>query len=179
MVMALLGVPFVSEPPEFEEVIDQTRPWDELVCDLSLGKARSVAQKYDEAVVVGADTFVVFENEYIGKPADDDQARERLRSLGGKSCAIATGLAVINARLGDEFTAAVETIAHIKPLSESDVDDYIENGYHIGKASAISIEVVDRIEGERSAALGLPAGLLAEQLRSLGFNVSGRPLSSA
>ncbi len=173
VLLSLLGIEFQTVEPDFEEVLTEAIPAGDLAQQMALGKARSVAKQDSDAVVIGADTFVVFQDRYLGKTADDDEARALITELSGNDCTIVTGYAVISSAAG-EFAESIETVVHVKKMTSSEIDAYIESGEHIGKAAALSLPVVDRIDGDKSAALGLPLRQLADVL-ALHFTISAQP----
>ena len=77
-IMTLLRIPFEAVASEYEEDMTLDFPPRELVQHLALGKAKAVAQKYENAIVIGGDTIVVFENHRLGKPKTPEHAREML-----------------------------------------------------------------------------------------------------
>ena len=88
-------------------------PTAEAVAALALEKARAVAGRVSEGVVLGADTVVVVDGEALGKPADAAEARAMLRRLRGRTHEVITGVAVVDAVTGRAASAAVVTAVAI------------------------------------------------------------------
>jgi septum formation protein len=136
---------------------------------LALDKAKRVAERRPDAVVIGADTVVVSRGQRLGKPADADEARAMLRRLHGRKHEVWTGIAVVHR--GDQRTAAECTVVRFARLSERDVEDYVASGESLDKAGAYGIQglagqFIRGIEGDYTNVVGLPLarlrGLLEE-----------------
>jgi len=130
---------------------------------LALDKARRVAAKRPDALVIGADTVVVLRGQRLGKPADRDEARAMLRRLHGRRHEVWTGLAVVHGE--DQRTASECTVVHMARLAESDLEDYLVAGESLDKAGAYGIQglagqFVRRIEGDYTTVVGLPLARL-------------------
>jgi nucleoside triphosphate pyrophosphatase len=133
---------------------------------LARSKAEAVAQRLEEGVVLGADTTVVVENQILGQPQDDDDARRMLRLLSGKWHDVLTGVALV--RVGGETRVAHEaTRVRFAEMSESEIDWYIASGEPVGKAGAYGIQgkaalFIEEIEGDYFNIMGLPIRLVYE-----------------
>ncbi len=93
-------------PSEIEETLE-TGPVPEAVARLALRKARAVAARHGEGVVLAADTVVVLDGEALGKPSGPEEAGAMLRRLRGREHAVVTAVAVVEARSGREKALAV------------------------------------------------------------------------
>jgi septum formation protein len=141
---------------------------------LAYFKARSVAEQCLGATVLGADTIVACDGEVMGKPKDADDARRMLCKLSRNTHEVITGVAVLRPTPGGEgemeriLSSAVTTVT-MRPMSEEEIQAYIDSGEWDGKAGAYAIqETADRfvvhIDGSWSNIVGLPMELLAEVL---------------
>lgn len=134
---------------------------------LALDKARRVAAKRPEAVVIGADTVVVLRGRRLGKPADAAEARAMLERLHGRRHEVWTGVAVVR---GDEQRTGAEcTVVHFQKLEPEDLDLYVRSGESLDKAGAYGIQglagqFVRRIEGDYGTVVGLPLARLRQLL---------------
>jgi len=130
---------------------------------LALDKARRVAGKRPEAVVIGADTVVVLRGQRLGKPASAEEAREMLARLHGRRHEVWTGLAVVR---GDEQRTGAEcTLVHFQKLTADEIDRYVRSGESLDKAGGYGIQglagqFVRRIEGDYGTVVGLPLARL-------------------
>lgn len=165
-------------PSNFEENLDHSRPVEEVAIELALGKAEDVAKDYPEAIVIGADTIVVIDGRQLGKPKDEAEARRTLELLAGRVNTVATGIAVIQKQSDAVLTVAVASKVYFKPFDREVMEAYIASGDWHDKAGSYSVQngsqLIERIEGEYDAVLGLPTKALSELLRSLG--VVSRPV---
>jgi septum formation protein len=135
---------------------------------LALEKARRVAARRPEALVIGADTVVVARGVRLGKPADAEEARAMLRRLQGRTHEVWTGLAVV--RAGEQRTAAEVTAVQFVRLTEPEIAAYVATGEPLDKAGAYGIQgaaaqLVRRVEGDYSNVVGLPLARLRQLLR--------------
>lgn len=130
---------------------------------LALDKARRVAARRPDAVVIGADTVVVLRGERLGKPADRAEAAAMLGRLHGRKHEVWTGLAVV-AR-GEQRTAAECTTVRFARLSAEEIEAYVASGEPLDKAGAYGIQglagqFVKGIEGDYTNVVGLPLARL-------------------
>jgi septum formation protein len=86
---------FESHPSLFEE--DMTLDMDpySLAKHLSFGKANSLVSNFPNAVIIGADTFIVHEGKLLGKPHTPEKAFQTLKLLSGKTHSVLTGVSII------------------------------------------------------------------------------------
>jgi septum formation protein len=143
---------------------------------ISLGKAMSVAVKYPDAIIIGADTFVIAGNILMGKPDDEDEARAMLTAISGKSHNVITGFAIIDTASGKTVSRVVETKVYIRRLSDEEIDAYIRTGEPLGKAGAYAVQglgalFVERIEGDYYNVVGLPLCALMNALKEFGIRL--------
>ncbi|HEV2489004.1 MAG TPA: Maf family protein [Candidatus Acidoferrales bacterium] len=141
-------------------------------------KARAVAQlvaakSHDgSAIIVAADTTVELEGEILGKPSSAENARAMIRRLSGRTHEVLTGLAVLPVS-GVRFRVVVEsTRVSFAPISDSEIEAYIQSGEPLDKAGAYAIQgrggkFITRIEGCYFNVMGLPLARLYAILREL------------
>jgi septum formation protein len=138
---------------------------------LALDKARRVALRRADAVVVAADTVVVLRGLRMGKPATPAEAGEMLGRLHGRTHDVWTGLAVVRGR--EQRTAAERTRVSFVRLSPEEIDAYVATGEPLDKAGAYGIQgaagqFVRWIEGDYFNVVGLPLARLRAVLREFG-----------
>jgi septum formation protein len=175
-ILAKTKLPFIVVPSKYEEDMTLQMPPIELAKHLSLGKAKSVANDYKDAIIIGADTFVVFKNKLLGKPKNDQQAREMLQMLRGNENDLITGVTIIDTLNNKEKSFHEISRVFMKDISDEMIDSYIKTGEPLHMAGAYSIQeigaiFIDRIEGDFFNAMGLPLARLAEELKGFGVNV--------
>lgn len=125
------------------------------------------------AVVLGSDTEVILDDRVFGKPADAADAAAMLRTLSGRTHEVLTAVSLVSA--GREAQAASLTRVTVEPLSDADIQRYLDSGDWHGKAGAYAIQGrfeahVARLEGSYSGVMGLPLFETARLLRGFGIN---------
>ncbi len=148
----------------------------QLAMQISLEKAQSVAGKYPDAVIIGADTFGVLDGRIIGKPGTAEEARAMLKSIGGKCHLVITGYSIIDTACGKSVSGTVETRVYIKELTPEEIDAYVKTGEPLDKAGAYAIQglgalFVEKIEGDYFNVVGLPVYALMNALKEFGIRV--------
>jgi len=133
------------------------------VAAVALDKARAVAREWmgGPAVVLGADTEVVLDGRYLGKPRDAADAARMLRALSGRTHEVVTGLALVDAPSGREETLAVTTRVTMLDASDEDIAAYVATGEPLDKAGAYAVQglgarLVARVDGCFTNVVGLP-----------------------
>lgn len=142
---------------------------------LGLGKAKEVAKHYDDAIIIAADTFVVYKNKFLGKPKTEKKAREMLKELSGKSVKIITGYAIIDTKNDIEINSYGEGEVKIKKLTDEEIDDYISTGEPMERAGAFAIQekgsvIIESTSGDYQAMVGLPVYQIYHILKGFGIN---------
>ncbi len=169
--LAQIGLPFRVVPSCAEENIDADLTPDFLVQSLSLLKAADVAKSQgDGAIIIGADTVVVFEDEILTKPKDASDAKAMLARLSGKCHRVLTGLTVFRRRDGKSISVTEETKVYFKELSEKEIEAYVKTKEPLDKAGAYGIQglggvFVEKIEGDYYNVVGLPMMRLGKLLQ--------------
>jgi septum formation protein len=140
---------------------------------LAREKASAIAQRDPDLITIGADTIVVVDRKILGKPVDKADAARMLRLLSGREHTVITAVAVAR---GKELQSAVEQVrVKFRQLREEEIDAYIATGEPMDKAGAYGIQgfgatIVERVEGDYFAVMGLPLVRLVALLRDLGVN---------
>lgn len=151
-----------------EEPLEGLSP-EELALHHSREKARDVASRSQEALIISADTFVVCKGKILGKPSSEDNARETLRKISGQVVEVITGVTLLDTGSGMEISEYEVTRVFIKNLSQQEIDSYVRTGEPFGKAGSFAIQgkgalFVERIEGDYPNVVGLPLFRLGRML---------------
>lgn len=170
-----IGVTFEIIKAEGEEVITSAIP-TEAVKELSGQKAREVAAKCDGTVIIGADTVVAADGLILGKPKDREDAMRMLRILQGKEHEVITGVTVFLKEQKKTVQFAEVTKVHVFPMTEEQIEDYIESKEPMDKAGAYGIQgkfaaYVSGIEGDYNNVVGLPVGRLYQEVLAAGVDL--------
>jgi len=136
---------------------------------LALAKAKDVAERFPDELVMGADTVVDFQGEVIGKPKGRTHAEQITRMLFSTPHRVITGVAIVRLKDQIEIVKAAETVVYPKRLTDEQIAGHIKNGGWKGKAGAYGIqetgdEFVERIEGSFTNVIGLPMELVESLL---------------
>ena len=174
--LALLGIPFDVRGPSFDEQLVVGRSAIEQVQSFAQGKARSVARQEPEAFVLGSDTVIELDHDVLGKPANLSEARSMLLRLAGRDHYVHTAVALARSARAIEVVALSTTTVRMKPFDERAHEGYLATRESLGKAGAYSIQgvgggLVDSIDGDFTAVVGLPLRLVGVLLTQAGLTV--------
>jgi septum formation protein len=158
-----------------EDIDPKLKPND-LVLSIAQGKARAVAVKYPDAIIIAADTVGVIGGRIIGKPHNAAEAVHMLKSLSGKSHRVVTGFIVLDSRSCKQISRTVETRVYFNELSDNEIKAYVKTGEPLDKAGGYAIQglgsiLVKKINGDYYNVMGLPLNALAEALKEFGIRV--------
>ena len=137
---------------------------------LARGKCAVLSQREPDAVIIAADTIVVVDGDVLGKPADASDAARMLRRLASRPHTVFTAVAV--ARGGRMESGVEEVRVTFRALDHVTIEKYIATGEPMDKAGAYGIQgfgaaLVERIDGDYFAVMGLAIGRMLELLRRL------------
>ncbi len=174
------GIRFESRPVLFDETRRPSELRGDYVRRVALGKARAAANDSHEAddwLFIGADTIVVANDEILGKPISEADARRMLRLLRGAVHEVHTGVAIVQRPGALEGIIDETTRVTFAPLSDEDIESYIATGEPFEKAGAYAIQgiagrYVTRIDGCYFNVVGLPLARLWSLLRDFGWTDS-------
>lgn len=171
-----IGLNFEIDKSDYVEDMSLPMKPEELAKFLSGKKAGAVAHKYSEGIIIAADTFIVLENEILGKPHTEEKAREMLRKISGQVVCSVTGFTVFDAGSKKEISQAVSTKIFIKELDRKEIDNYVATGETLDKAGAFGIQnrgtlIIEKIEGSYSNIVGLPLFEMGAVLKEFGISI--------
>jgi septum formation protein len=175
-----IGLPFRAQSSDAdEEPPERRRPHESperFAVRLAVAKARAVAAQLGRGLVIGADTVVVGRGKLLGKPRDGREAHAFLLRLSGRRHRVATGVAVVDAGTGRVASGASTARVRMRAFGTAEAARYVATGEPLDKAGAYGIQgrgalLVEAIEGDYYAVVGLPLVLLAELLGRFGVDV--------
>lgn len=170
-----LGLSFRTAAVEVDERPPAGEAPEDLVRRLSLAKARAAALTCREpALVVGADTVVVFGGRVLGKPADAADARCMLRAMRGRMHRVCSAVSFVDTVAGCAAAWLAETQVRMRPYSNQEIEDYLATGDPFDKAGGYAIQhpgfrPVESVVGCYANVMGLPLCLLAHGLEQFDF----------
>lgn len=172
-ILRAVGWTFEKQIADIDETELPNEPPADYVQRLAREKSLAVAEKNTNALILGADTTVVIENQIIGKPTDFEDARRMLKLLSGKWHEVLTGIALIKAADGNFETKVdlQQTRVKFAELSDEAIEFLIEHGAPLDKAGAYAVQAqaalfIERIEGDYWNVVGLPVNLVFKLLKS-------------
>ncbi len=152
------GIDFIIDASSIEEVMNDSLPLTQRLINLAYDKGFPIHQKYQQDVVISADTIVYHEGDIIGKAENEDEARKTLLRLSQSTHVVYTSVCVFR---GEDVISFVDsTRVTFKDIS-TDIDDYITSLEWVGKAGAYGIQgaaecFVSSVEGDKDNVIGLP-----------------------
>ncbi len=174
-----LQLPFEVHAPQVDETPRAGEPPENLARRLALAKARAVATRYPQAVVIGSDQVADLEGEPLGKPGSHERAVEQLRRMRGRTVIFQTALSVVCLARGFEMSDLAAVKVRFRALSDAEIDTYLrrEEPYDCAgsaKSEGLGIALLESIENDDPTALvGLPLIRTARMLRAAGLPVLG------
>jgi septum formation protein len=159
------GWPFAVAAANIDEAARDGEAAIEYVERLACEKAEAVAEGRASGLVLGADTVVVVDGRVLGKPADEEDARRMLKSLGGRWHDVLSGVALVRAETNEVLVAHELTRVRFASLSDAEIDWYVSTGETQDKAGAYAIQgraalFIEEIEGDYWNVVGLPVRLV-------------------
>lgn len=167
----LIGIAHEVRPANIDETLRPRETPRRYAERLAREKASAIATRDPDLITIGADTVVVINRKVLGKPADATDAARMLRMLSGREHTVITAVAVSRGR---KLRSAIEEVrVKFRRLRDDEIDAYIAMGEPMDKAGAYGIQgygatIVERIEGDYFAVMGLPLVRLVGLMRDVG-----------
>ncbi len=176
-ILGFVGWQFTKDVADIDETEFAGENPADYVQRLARTKAETVAEKYQNAIILGADTTVVVENEIIGKPCDLEDARRMLRKLSGRWHEVLTGVALVKTEEGKRKTlvSMQKTSVKFVELSESEITYLVEKGEPLDKAGGYAVQAqaalfIEEIRGDYWNVVGLPIQLVYRLFQEIAEN---------
>ncbi|GMR16870.1 MAG: nucleoside triphosphate pyrophosphatase [Gammaproteobacteria bacterium] len=172
-----LGIEFETASPETDETPLEDETPQQLVERLSIAKAKAVADKTSNALVIGSDQVSVINGEIIGKPLTHENAVKQLQNASGKTVTFYTGLCLYNSATHQYQSEVVPFNVVFRQLSEQQIDSYLkkEQPYNCAgsfKSEALGIILFEKLQGEDpNTLMGLPLIRLVKMLEKEHFSI--------
>lgn len=171
-----MGLSFEQIPSNFEEYFDDSRPVEEVVKELGLGKALDVAKDNPDGVVIGSDLIVVIDGKQIGKPESVEEAKQFLRNLSNRTHQLICSVAIVCLDKNYQKVAVETAEVTFDIIPESVIEDYVATGTTYDKAGGYAIQhplmkpLITKIKGRLDTIVGLPTNLVKNLLAELGID---------
>jgi septum formation protein len=177
----LIGIVHEVRPANIDETMRPREAPRRYAERLAREKASTIATRDPDLITIGADTVVVIDRKVLGKPADAADAARMLRMLSGREHTVITAVAVARGR---KLRSAIEEVrVKFRRLRDDEIEAYIAMGEPMDKAGAYGIQgygatIVERIEGDYFAVMGLPLVRLVGLMRDVGVRYQFRDLTT-
>jgi len=174
--LARLGLPFEVCAPDLDETPSSGELPVATALRLSEAKARAVAARYEDALVIGSDQVADCDGRAVSKPGDRATAQRELRALSGRTIVFHTGIALVDAKTGRCQREMVDVVSVFRTLTDAEIDAYLdrEAPYDCAggvKSEALGIALFERITSDDPTALvGLPLIALCRMLLAEGVS---------
>ncbi len=167
-----VGFEFSIVPPDVDEDWGDGEAPEQVAVKLATQKARAVAEKIGKGFVVGADTLVVLDGRFLGKPQNAAEAREMLQFLSGRTHEVFTGFAIVARPEGRVLTDWERTAVTFRTLEPWEIERYVAIERPFDKAGAYGIQdtsalFVESIHGSYYNVVGFPLAKFYVRLKKL------------
>ncbi|MGH9904415.1 MAG: Maf family protein [Pyrinomonadaceae bacterium] len=176
-ILRAVGWPFEIHAANIDETRTDSESAVSYVRRLAVAKASVVAERFSSELVLGADTIVLVENEILGQPHGEDDARRMLKLLSGRWHEVLTGVGLV--RSGDSLCVVdcERTRVRFCEMSAAEIDWYVATGEPKDKAGAYAIQgsaalFIEEIQGDYFNIVGLPIRLIYELAKPFGVQPS-------
>ncbi|CAN5508358.1 Maf family protein [soil metagenome] len=169
-ILTSVGWEFIKDSADIDESELEGEKPEDYVQRLAREKAEAVAQRYDEGLVLGADTTVVINQQIIGKPIDLDDARRMIKLLSGNWHEVLTGVAIVEVQSLKTSIGLQRTRVKFAAMTDEEIDFLVCLGEPLDKAGAYAVQAqaalfIEKIEGDYWNVVGLPVSLVFELLK--------------
>lgn len=167
-IMEMLNIPFEIIVADIDEKINPDNELRSEIENVSFLKALKVFNDNKDAVVVGADTIVVVNNEVLGKPKNEEDAKRMLKLLQGNMHHVITGVTILSNNESETFSNVSEV--YFIPLTDEEIEEYIKTKEPMDKAGAYAIQgigakFIKKINGDFYSIMGLPLSELGLKIK--------------
>src|SRR5436309_4662815 len=168
------GIEFQMVPSDVPEIHHEQMTAREISQINAYRKARSVAKRNPDALVLAADTLVSLKTELFGKPATLEAAYEMLERLSGRTHDVVTGVCLLHLRSHRQRITSESTTVTFRPLDAVKIRRYLAKVNPLDKAGAYAIQeegdlIIERISGSYTNVVGLPIERLGAELQAWGL----------
>ncbi|MBT9185651.1 Maf family protein [Pectobacterium punjabense] len=171
-----LALPFICASPDIDETPRPGEDATNLVIRLAESKARALAARYPNHLIIGSDQVCVLGNAITGKPHNKVNAIRQLQQASGRCVSFFTGLALFNSATQATQSLAEPFDVHFRTLTNAEIDGYLEkeqpwNCAGSFKSEGLGIALFERLSGrDPNTLIGLPLIALIQMLQKEGVN---------
>lgn len=166
-ILTSVGWEFTKDVADIDETERESESPEVYVQRLAREKAETVAKRYENEIVLGADTTVVINDQIIGKPNDLDDARRMIKMLSGNWHEVLTGIAVVRSQNLESIVGIQSTRVKFSQMNDAEIEFLVKYGEPLDKAGAYAVQAqaalfIEKIEGDYWNVVGLPINLVYE-----------------
>lgn len=171
-----LRLPFVCASPAVDETPHPGEAVAALVERLALAKARALAGKFPDSLIIGSDQACALDSRILGKPGNAENARAQLQACSGRRVTFHTGLALYDTRKQGAQQCVDTYTVQFRDLSAEEIARYVELEQPFDCAGSFKVEglgitLFSALEGKDfNSLIGLPLLSLCAMLRAAGLN---------
>jgi septum formation protein len=179
-----LRVPFEVTSPDIDETALPNESAHDAALRLSALKARAVAERFPNALIIGSDQIASLNGQHLGKPGNHAAATAQLRLMRGQEMVFHTGLSLYNSQRQRLHTQVVLTRVRIRMLTDQQIENYLllDQPYDCAgsaRSEGLGIAIMDTLSGDDPTALiGLPLIALTQMLSNEGYDVLSQDVLS-
>lgn len=172
-----LGLPFTTEAPGVDETPQNGESPRDLAVRLALAKARDVARRHPQAIVIGSDQVADLAGQPLGKPGNHERAVAQLRAMRGQTVIFQTAVSVVCQATGFKQSDLAAVEVRFRALEDDEIERYLraEQPYDCAgsaKSEGLGIALLDAIlSDDPTALIGLPLIALSRMLRAAGVQL--------
>lgn len=172
-----LQLPFATDRPDADESPLRGEAPPATATRLAVAKARAVAARWPDALIIGSDQVAYLGDEIFGKPGTAERAIAQLQRMRGQRVIFHTALAVLNTRSGQVQIEGVPTMVRFRALSDAEIARYVARELPLdcagsAKSEGLGITLLEAMQGDDPTALiGLPLIALSRMLRAEGVSL--------
>lgn len=173
-----LGIDFQTAPPDYDETPSQNETAEETALRLAVGKAHSLAARFPEALIIGADQVAWCNGTQLGKPMNVTNAQHMLAFLSGKNIEFYSAVCLLNTFSGNLQTHVDKTVVAMRKLTSAQISRYLEREPDAvfcagaAKSEGLGAALLERVNStDPNALISLPVFKLIDFLEVEGFNV--------
>ena len=167
--LSSLGYNFEVVSINCDEVYPENLPVEQIAAYLSELKSNAYGTVANDEILITADTIVAIEDEVLGKPLDEFNAKQMLRQLSGKTHQVFTGITVRNSHKSITQT----DVAHVEidEVTDNEIDFYIKNYKPFDKAGSYGVQEwfgmakIKKLTGSYYTVMGLPTHLVYQTFK--------------
>lgn len=171
-----LGLDFICDSPDIDESPQANETPQQLVARLAQNKAKAVAARHPNALIIASDQCAVLDGKILGKPGDHHTAVEQLQAASGKKVEFLTSLVLLNSNTGKSQNEVCPFFVYFRPLTNTEIEGYLnrEQPYNCAgsfKSEGLGITLFERLEGDDpNTLIGLPLIRLTAMLGNEGIS---------